>query len=187
MKMTGGLLTAILTLTGTALLAVEPEAPGMGPDGHQPPPGMECRQPGGPGAGHAPGRGLMKERMPMPDRAQLEAAGVDAKQILALTTLRYDAGIRRVDLQAAVEKAEMTLELQMAAETVDPADVMNAVTALNQVRGELFKADIENQLKIREILGNAVMRKLQEQGPQGRRPPPPRAEATDDRPLAQPR
>jgi hypothetical protein len=167
MKMTRGLLTAILTLTGTALLAAEPETPGMGPDGRQPPPGMECRQPGGPGAGHAPGRGLTKERMPMPDRAQLEASGVDAKQILALTTLRYDAGIRRVDLQAAVEKAEMTLEHQMTAETVDTAEVMKAVTALNQARGEVFKVDIENQLKIREILGNAVMRKLQEQGPQG--------------------
>jgi hypothetical protein len=110
---------------------------------------------------------MMKERVPMPDRAQLEAAGVDAKQILALTTLRYDAGIRRVDLQAAVEKAEMTLERLMTAETVDPADVMNAVTTLNQARGEVFKVDIETQLKVREILGNAILQKLREQGPQG--------------------
>lgn len=108
----------------------------------------------------------------LPDPKRLKEAGATEEQLTALRKAREASQLKRIDLKAAVEKAELALAIQMKETAVDEKAALKAADALNQARGELFKLEISEQLKTHEILGTEVMKKLCERAPQDQRARP---------------
>jgi hypothetical protein len=161
------LATAIPFLLGAStLLAVQPE-PGRPYDRNEPcpppPPGSRVAQPD-------PGQ----RPPPPPTPGMLARAGVTEDKIKALAEFEYDQQQKRIDLRAAAEKAELTLQHLMQAAAPDEKAVMAAVDAVNAARSELLKLEITSQLKFKNIVGEEALRKLREQAPT-----PPRSEAPE--------
>jgi Spy/CpxP family protein refolding chaperone len=117
------------------------------------------------------GRGPSMEHAPMPPpphaepRDQLKRIGATDAQIQALTDLDFDMQTKQIDLRAKAEKADLAMHHQMQGATVDEKAVMEAVDALNQARGEMFKLEIATQLKRKQILGEDLLRKFHEMAP----------------------
>jgi Spy/CpxP family protein refolding chaperone len=135
---------------------------GPGPDGDGP------RQPRG---GFGPGMEIGRRGFHNPER--LKEAGATDKQLEALKAFANEQQLKRIDLQAAAEKAELALDQLMDSETADSAAALKAADALSQARAELFKLEIGSKLKIRELLGADVLKKLREMGPPAGRGPRP--------------
>ena len=148
---------------------------GLRPDGMRPrgigfegAPGMERENgPAGEGGQRMRPRGPDREggfgQVPNPEVAK--QAGATDQQIEALKTFAFEQRIKRVDLQAAAEKADLALDHLMQSEAVDEKAALKAADALTSARGELFKLDISSRVKVREILGDAVLKKLHERVP----------------------
>ena len=161
-----------LLMSGVALYA-EPRGPqcpgtGMPPGANASGPGVQYGHPGG---------------LPIPDAELLKQAGASEQQIQTLREFGFEQRAKRIDLQAAEQKAQLNLERLMSAATVDEKAAMAAVYTVTQTRGELFKQDIAAALKVKQVLGEDLMRKLRPQGPpetgdgrgpgsQGQNPPP---------------
>lgn len=147
--------------------ALPPGAPGgamMDRSGPMGPPPM-----GGPGGawmargeachgpmGHPP-MGLDVERA--------KKAGATEAQIQALEDFELEQSTKRIDLQAAVEKADLKLNYLIKAQTADEKAIFQAVDVLNQARGDVFKLEIASMLKAKQVLGEAVWQKLHAMGP----------------------
>ena len=99
---------------------------------------------------------------PLPDPERAKQAGASDQQLEALKTLAFDQQTKRIDLRAAVEKAELALDHLMKGEAVDEKAALKAADALSQARGELFKLEVSEQVKVREILGAEVLKKMHE-------------------------
>jgi len=136
------------------------------------PEGMGGMQRGGPGPGMEIGR------KPFLNPQRLKEAGATEQQLSALKTFANEQQLKQIDLRATAEKAELTLEQLMSGETVDEKAALKAADALSAARAEIFKLEISSKLKMREILGADVEKKLREMGPpkgmdrQGRGPQP---------------
>jgi len=104
-------------------------------------------------------------RKPFLNPKRLKEAGATEQQLEALKKFADEQQFKRIDLQAAVEKAELSLEQLMRSETVDEKAAFKAVDALSQARTEVFKLEVGSKLKMREILGAEVEKKLREMGP----------------------
>ena len=125
-------------------------------------------------------------RQHMPDPEQLKKAGATEQQLEALKTSAFEQQIKRIDLQAAVEKAELTLQQQMTSATLDEKAAMKAADALSQARGEFIKQEIAARAKAQQILGEEVLKKLHDQKPsEGRERPGTGPRPDGDRPLLQ--
>ena len=98
-----------------------------------------------------------------PGREQLKQAGATDAQIQSVMDAEFEMQKKRIDLQAAVDKAQLTLEHLLQATTTDEKAVMQAVDAVNQARDEMFKMEIASRLKMKQLLGDATLQKLQEQ------------------------
>ncbi len=123
---------------------------GIGPGGGMDAPRMEQRR--GP---ESEGRGCM-----IPNAERVKQAGATDQQIDALQAFAFDQRIQRIDLQAAVDKADATLDHLMKSDAVDEKAALQAADALSKARGELFKQEVASRVKVREILGADVMKKL---------------------------
>jgi len=97
------------------------------------------------------------------DRAQ--QAGATEAQIQLLADFQLEQQVRRIDLQAAADKADLRLGSLMRAKNTDEKAILQAVDALSAARAELFKLDISAMLKEKQVLGEAVMKKLHEIAP----------------------
>jgi len=136
---------------------------GFGPRGNN---GPEAK-PEGMGApgmmrrGHGPegGHGAMI------DVERAKQAGATEQQLEALKAFVFEQQVKRIDLQAAVDKAELALERLMKSETMDEKAALKAADALTQARGELFKLGIADRVKVGEILGTEVLKKMHELPP----------------------
>lgn len=184
-------------LSGTAF--AEPDGPqGPGPRGegqqgacmHRGGPGqegqpgmmMQGRRPegmGNPGMQRGgPGPGMEIGRKAFLNPQRLKEAGATEQQLAALKTFANEQQLKQIDLKAAAEKAELALSQLMDGETVDEKAALKAVDTLSQARAEIFKLEVSSKLKMREILGAEVQKKLREMGPpegmkrQGRGPRP---------------
>jgi len=100
-----------------------------------------------------------RERVPNPE--QLREAGATEPQLEALKAFVYEQKIKRIELQASVEKAELQLEQLRQSTRVDEKATLKAADDLTQARGDLFKLEIIARIKIRQILGEETMGKLQ--------------------------
>ena len=157
---------------------LRPPCAGQGQDGA----GMRrggSGQEGGPGMRRGgPGPGMEIGRKPFPNPKRLKEAGATEAQLTALKTFANEQQLKRIDLQAAVDKAELTLEQLMGSEAADEKAALKAADVLSQARAELFQLEISSKLKMNEILGSDVQKKLREMGPpegmerQGRGPRP---------------
>ena len=130
------------------------------------PEGMDASQMRPRGRGPEGGHGLM------PDPEHAKQAGATDQQIEAFKTFAFEQQTKLIDLRAAVEKAELALNHLMKSEAVDEKAALKAADALSQARGELFKQEIAEQVKVREILGADVLKKLHSA-------PPPRAQGPE--------
>jgi len=129
------------------------------------PRGERAFEGGGGQRGRRGGEGFGEKRRGMPDPQQLKAAGVTDKQLESLKALRQEQQLKQIDLKASAEKAELVFDQTMHNETVDAEAALKAADALSQARAALFKAEVANQLKVREILGAEVLKKLHENAP----------------------
>ena len=155
---------------------------GRRPEGMGGNPGM---QRGGPG--REGGQGMH------PSPEMLKQAGAKEEQLQALAAFQFEQQTKRIDLQAAADKAELALGQQMKGTAVDEKAALKAADALTQARGELFKLEIASQIKTRQILGEEVLKKMHEMaasrspdrpgrgpgtaGPRPDAPPPPAEKA----------
>lgn len=136
-----------------------------------------------PRGARGPGEGAGQHGFLNPEK--LKAAGATDKQLEAIKALADEQQMKRIDLAAAVEKAELTLNKLLGAETPDTAAALKAVDALSQARAELTKLEIGTRLKIRETLGAEVQKKLRElRPPEGARRPCACAEGQPPAPQA---
>lgn len=118
--------------------------------------------------------GMAGSPMMMPPEMRAARAGATAIQVKALEDAMLDMQAKRIDHKAAVEKGELALTRLTRASTLDEKEIMKAADALNQARGELFKDELAMQIKMQQILGDEIFRKMREQGPcEGGRPTPP--------------
>ena len=100
---------------------------------------------------------------------RLKQAGVTEAQSKALADFHFEQQSKRIDLQAAAEKAELALEQLMKDPAADEKAALKAADALTLARGELFKQGIAARIKARQILGEEVLKKLRDQKPPERR------------------
>jgi Spy/CpxP family protein refolding chaperone len=141
---------------------MERRGPGSGFFGPEMRPG---RGPEGEGAGPRMGRGGNGPEGCLrgtPDPKRLKEAGATDQQLDALKAFHDEQQLKRIDLKAAAEKAEVVFEQLMRSETVDEKAALKAAETLSQARAEIFKAEVASQLKFREILGADVLKKLRE-------------------------
>ncbi len=147
----------------------EGERPMMRPRGEgrfgEPRGGFEGKRPmmqprGGRGPGEAGVMAFFK-----PER--LKAAGATDQQLAALKALADEQAVKRIDLEASVEKAELALNQIIRADKPDVDAALKAVDALSTARAELTKLELGTRLKAREILGEEVHKKLRELAPEG--------------------
>jgi len=112
----------------------------------------------------------------LPPTERLKEFGATDQQIQALKDASYEQDKQMVTLRANVERAEIELRHLMDGATVDKKAVTEAVEALSAARGELFKAETLNMLKVRETLGEKLFSQFRQQ------PPPQRQGGGMDRP-----
>jgi hypothetical protein len=103
------------------------------------------------------------------DLERAQKAGATEAQIQTLADFQLEQQVRRIDLKAAADKADLRLGSLMKAKNTDEKAILQAVDALSAARAELFKLEISAMLKAKQVLGEAVMKKLHEMAP-----PPPR-------------
>ncbi len=206
---TGRLRLTLLLLGAGVVAMAQPPAPGD-PQAPPPPPpaaqrrgpqgpgGMQMRGPMGPGmmqqgpgrdGGMQPMRRAFEDRLlPGPhgkwwDNPQVaEQLGLSADQKKKMDDIFQQNRLKLVDLNATVQKAELTMEPLVAADQPDEAKIVAQIDKVAQARAELEKANARMLLGIRGVLTPEQFQKLQAQARpggqgQGRRnagtPPPP--------------
>lgn len=101
------------------------------------------------------------------DLVRAKQAGATEAQIQTLADFQLEQQTQRIDLQASADKTELKLEALLKAGNTDEKAILQAVDAINHARGDIFKLEISSMLKAKQVLGEAVLRKMHE------RPPPP--------------
>jgi Spy/CpxP family protein refolding chaperone len=160
----------------------------QGPQAHR---GMQMMQPGGPQHGPmgpgmmqpGPGRGGMQPAvrafeehlLPGPhgkwwDNPQMaEQLSLSAEQKKKMDDIFQQNRLKLVDLNATVQKAEITMEPLVAADQPDEAKIVAQIDKVAQARAELEKANARMLLAIRGVLTPEQFQKLQAQARPGGR------------------
>jgi Spy/CpxP family protein refolding chaperone len=192
MKLHTNGLGLILLFAGAVALAQQPPAPPQPP---QQPQGMGPGMGGGMGMGRGmsmgrgygapspqPGLGPMERGMGRwwKNPEMVEKLGVTADQQKKMDDIFQQHRLKLIDLNASVEREEVTLEPMMAADQPDEARIVAQIDKVAQARAELEKANARMLLGIRRVLTPDQWKKLQAEtprpgrGPGGRQPPAPR-------------
>ena len=144
-----------------------------GPQGRQGGPQM---QRGGPGSG------MMGGRKPQLNPQRLKEAGVKEEQLEALKSFRDEQQIKQIDLKAEVDKAQLALKQVMGNENADEKAALAALERVSKARTDIARQGISAKFKMREILGEEVIKKLREMGPpKGKGPGGPRGPGSQKR------
>ena len=188
MKAYASKLGLMLLLAGAVALAQQqPPQPPQPPP--QPPPAPQRLGRGqGMGMGGGMGRGMgMGPQGPMQrgmgrwwkDPQMVEKLGVTADQQKKMDDIFQQHRLKLIDVTAAVEREEVTLEPMMAADQPDEARIVAQIDKVAQARAELEKANARMLLGIRRVLTPDQWKKLQAEaprpggGPGGQRLPAP--------------
>jgi len=185
MRAYGSKLGLILLFAGAVALAQQPPA--------QPPqPPQQGRGPGM-GRGMGMGRGYAAPA-PQPGRGgpmgrgmgrwwknpeMVEKLGVTADQQKKMDDIFQQHRLKLIDVTAAVEREEVTLQPMMEADQPDEARIVAQIDKVAQARAELEKANARMLLGIRRVLTPDQWKKLQAEtprpgrGPGGQPPPAP--------------
>ena len=162
MRAYGSKLGLILLFAGAVALAQQPQPP----QPPQPPQGM------GPGMGGGMGRWWKNPEM-------VEKLGVTADQQKKMDDIFQQHRLKLIDVTAAVEREEVTLQPMMEADQPDEARIVAQIDKVAQARAELEKANARMLLGIRRVLTPDQWKKLQAEtprpgrGPRGQQPPAP--------------
>ena len=141
-----------------------PSPPGQGPHPEGPPPPRAARPPmeralhGGP-----PGRWWNNSEM-------AQKLNLTADQQKRMDDIFQQSRLKLVDLNAALQKAELTLEPLLAVDQPDESKVLAQIDRVAQARAELEKANARMLLGIRRVLNQEQWKKLQAEQPHT--PPP---------------
>lgn len=177
MRAYGSKVGLILLFAGAVALA-QPQPPQRLGRGQ----GMGMGMGRGMGMGPQPGRGPMQRGVGRwwKDPQMVEKLGVTADQQKKMDDIFQQHRLKLIDVTAAVEREEVTLEPMMAADQPDEARIVAQIDKVAQARAELEKANARMLLGIRRILTPDQWKKLQAEragprpGPGGQQPPAPR-------------
>jgi Spy/CpxP family protein refolding chaperone len=109
----------------------------------------------------------------------VEKLGLTADQQKKMDDIFQQHRLKLIDVTAAVEREQVTLEPMMAADQPDEARIVAQIDKVAQARAELEKANARMLLGIRRILTPDQWQKLQAEtprpgrGPGGQQPPAP--------------
>jgi len=148
-----------LSLAGSSLFG-QPPPNGWGPGG-QPPPMQGSRPP------------MERNFHPLPpgkwwtDPTLVQRLGLTADQQTRIESIFQQSRLRLIDLNAALQKEEATIDPLLEAEHPDEAKVVAQIDRIAQARAELEKANARMLLGFRATLSQDQWKKLQEM-----RPPP---------------
>jgi len=174
-----------MLFAGAVALAQQPPAPPQQAQPAQPPQGMGRGMGMGRGYGAPspqPGRGPMERGMGRwwKNPEMVERLGVTADQQKKMDDIFQQHRLKLIDVTAAVEREEVTLEPMMEADQPDEARIVAQIDKVAQARAELEKANARMLLGIRRVLTPDQWKKLQAEsprlgrGPGGPQPPAPR-------------
>jgi periplasmic protein CpxP/Spy len=156
----------VLFLGGTMALAQGGPAQGgpqgQGPGGAPPPAAGQMRRGGMP---PQPGRPPMERAMPRwwNNPQLVEKLGINADQIKKIDDIFQQHRLKLIDLNAALQKAEVTMEPLMSADQPDEAKVVAQIDRVAQARADLEKANARMLLGIRQVLTPDQWKKLQQE------------------------
>jgi Spy/CpxP family protein refolding chaperone len=167
-----GKLRLTLLLLGAGVVAMaqppQPPAPGdqQGPPGHQ---GMQMQMQPGPGRdGMQPAVRAFEERLlPGPhgkwwDNPQVaEQLALSADQKKKMDDIFQQYRMKLIDLNASVQKEELTMEPLVAADQPDEARIVAQIHKVAQARAELEENNARMLLAIRRLLTPEQYQKLQ--------------------------
>ena len=175
MRAYGSKLGLILVFAGAVALAQQPPAPAQPPQPPQPPQqGMGRGMGRGMGMGRGygapspqPGRGPMERGMGRwwKNPEMVEKLGVTADQQKKMDDIFQQHRLKLIDVTAAVEREEVTLEPMMEADQPDEARIVAQIDKVAQARAELEKANARMLLGIRRVLTPDQWKKLQAEAP----------------------
>jgi len=156
--------SAILFIITAAVLVAQSAGPG-GPGGG---PGGRGRAGGGPGATSALGgpSGTWWR-----DPAIVQNISLTADQQKKIEDAYQQSRLHLIDLTAAVEKEQVTMEPLLAAEHPDEAKILVQIDRIAQARAELEKANARMLLGFRNVLTQDQWAKLRAERPAPGQPP----------------
>ncbi len=155
----------VVILLAFACIAVAQGGPGSGM-GHGPQMGMSCpMEGGGPGMGHGMGHGGMGMGGKWWKNSELvKKLGLSEAQVQQIEKTFQDHRMQLIDLRAALEKQELTMQPLVDAERPDEAKVTAQIDKVAQARADLEKSNAKMLLAIRRILTVEQWKQLQAQG-----------------------
>jgi periplasmic protein CpxP/Spy len=161
------LASAVLALAALGATAQAQEGMGFGP--HRPP--MEKAM--GPGSGMAPERGRWWNDPRVVEKLKLTDA-----QKKTMDDIYQQHRLKLVDLHAALQKEELTMEPLIRADQPDEGKILSQIDRVAQARAELEKANARMLFELRRQLSAEQWKTLQEErsahrehfgaGPEGR-------------------
>ena len=163
----------VVIMLTLACVAVAQGGPGA-EMGHGSQMGMPCpMEGGGPGMGHGMGMGMgMGHGGPgmgmggkwWKNSELVKKLGLSDSQVQQIENIFQDHRLQLIDLRAALEKQEVTLQPLVDAEHPDEAKVTGQIDQVAQARANLEKSNARMLLAIRRVLTVDQWKKLQEQG-----------------------
>lgn len=94
------------------------------------------------------------------DPEALKAAGATDEQIQTFRKFMQEQRLKQVDMRAAIEKAELTLQMLESDEKSKEDDLLKATEKVSQAQAEMLKQETLMKIKVKEIFGEAVVKKL---------------------------
>ena len=194
----------LICLFGGIVLA-QPPQPAMPPNAPQP---LVVREPGAREPGPARIRAGERVMQPMqPSRPPMERAlmpglpgrwwdnpqmvqklGINSDQQKKMDDIFQANRLRLVDLNATLQKEEITMEPLVSADTPDEARILSQIDKVAQARAELEKANARFLLGIRRVLTVDQWKKLRAEHPgmEGRLGPARQPRMVEPAPLPRP-
>ena len=109
----------------------------------------------------------------------VQKLGLSSDQQKKMDDIFQQSRLKLIDLNATVQKEEVTLEPLMSADTPDEPKILAQIDRVAQARAELEKANARLLLGIRRVLTPDQWKKLQADTPgagRGRGPAPPQGQ-----------
>lgn len=152
-----------------------PPPPAQGDNGAPPQPGRGGPRPNRPGQGGGAPQAPRAARPPM-ERAMpqgrwwnnpemVQKLSVTADQQKKMDDIFQQNRLRLIDLNANVQREEVTMEPLMAADTPDEPKILTQIDKIAQARAELEKANARFLLGIRRVLTQEQWKKLRAEMP----------------------
>jgi len=95
----------------------------------------------------------------------VQKLSLTADQQKKMDDIFQQSRLRLVDLNASLQKEELTLEPLLAADQPDEPKILAQIDRVAQARAELEKANARMLLGIRRVLNQDQWKKLQSEGP----------------------